>query len=170
MSNLTPDPERERLPSRDKWHSLIVGWMDRAPLNRTFARHVADEVAKFLETRTEPHPRSLPIPPLPRGGVLTAAPMTYDNLVNCIHAAIGSGTTPYVQARIIADAIVATFPLAEREKRLVEALEEISRGAGDFSRDPLTRAGNRIRQMKGIAKAALAAYPSVDHLAEAGHQ
>lgn len=38
---------------------------------------------------------------------------------------------------------------------LLKALEEISEGAGAYSRDPLTHAGNCIDEMKAIARAAL---------------
>ena len=44
---------------------------------------------------------------------------------------------------------------------LVAALEEIAKGEGPFSRDPLTHAENIIEAMKEIARAAL-------ELAEAG--
>lgn len=44
-----------------------------------------------------------------------------------------------------------------REKRaLVEALREISKGAGAFNRDPLIHASNCIDEMKATARAALA--------------
>ena len=39
---------------------------------------------------------------------------------------------------------------------LVEALAEIAKGEGAFSRDPLTHAGNTIDNMKRLATAALA--------------
>ena len=42
-------------------------------------------------------------------------------------------------------------------ERLIAALAEIAKGEGAYSRDPLIHAGNTIDNMKGIAKAALAA-------------
>ena len=49
----------------------------------------------------------------------------------------------------------------ERERaenvRLREALEEIQRGEGGYSQDPLTHAGNCIESMKAIAADALLA-------------
>ena len=39
---------------------------------------------------------------------------------------------------------------------LLAALEEIAEGAGPFSMDPLTHAGNTIEAMKEIARAAIA--------------
>ena len=39
---------------------------------------------------------------------------------------------------------------------LFTALKEISKGDGEFSRDPLTHAQNCIENMKGIAKEAIA--------------
>ena len=41
-----------------------------------------------------------------------------------------------------------------REAR--KALEEIAKGEGEFSRDPLQHAGNVMENMKGIARRALA--------------
>jgi hypothetical protein len=44
---------------------------------------------------------------------------------------------------------------AEKIERMRAALEEISRGEGPFSRDPLTHATNCIENMKQIARDAL---------------
>ncbi len=54
--------------------------------------------------------------------------------------------------RILAAALSASQ--AERD-RYRKALEEVSIGAGPFSRDPLTHASNTIEAMKDIAKQAL---------------
>lgn len=47
--------------------------------------------------------------------------------------------------------------LREENARLRAALEEITLGAGPFSRDHLTHASNTIEAMKEIARSALAA-------------
>jgi hypothetical protein len=46
--------------------------------------------------------------------------------------------------------------------KLREALKQISRGEGRFSRDQLEHASNTIGDMKELARIALAAEPSVD--------
>jgi len=46
--------------------------------------------------------------------------------------------------------------LKEVIKELVEALTEVAKGEGDYSRDKLTHAENTIMNMKEIANAAIA--------------
>ena len=58
--------------------------------------------------------------------------------------------------RAIAPLVNENMRLHEVNKALVEALEDIAQGAGPFSMDPLTHAGNCIDYMKVTASAALA--------------
>ena len=64
-------------------------------------------------------------------------------------------------AKTDGDTLEANAALIKAAPELLVALEEISRGAGAYSRDPLIHASNCIDEMKAIAKAAIAkALPS----------
>lgn len=52
--------------------------------------------------------------------------------------------------------VLAVIGALEGRDALVKALEEIAKGQGAFSRDPLTHASNTIDDMKGLAREALA--------------
>ena len=54
--------------------------------------------------------------------------------------------------------LIADAPRLKRvNEQLVEALEQIAKGAGAFSHDPLEHCSNIVEEMKAIALAALAA-------------
>ncbi len=59
-----------------------------------------------------------------------------------------------VLERLMTQAIIADR--AERDKRVIEVLEEIHKGYGEFSKDRLTHASNTIESMKSLASALLA--------------
>ena len=57
------------------------------------------------------------------------------------------------------DGAIVSQSLAEKEAAapdLMEALEDIARGAGPYSRDPLVHASNTIEYMVNVAQAAIA--------------
>lgn len=82
-----------------------------------------------------------------------------DDSVDCI----GLTTDTIVDGGNAAVAVIADCIDAEANARLfvaaptmLAALEEIAKGAGPYSRDPLTHAENCIDSMKALAAAAIA--------------
>lgn len=70
---------------------------------------------------------------------------------------------------LVAALAVKAERLTRENERLRAAMEQIAKGEGPYSRDPLTHAANVIEDMMAVARAALAAaLPETQHGEEPG--